>query len=201
MGSIQSEEILFKIAERERDRVQADERAAAITPAVLQSLDVLKGLDIKSFQRTAAAIKPIHAFFRGGAFFSELSPVQQVDCCQCFKRVSLSRQEVLFEQGEVGDLFYVVAAGKVAVLINGREVRQKTLGECFGEVSLQQNSTSGERRNASVVAMEPCELAVLSRPDYLRIMGFQLEDVWPVLGIPVGATPRNRGIALRWQPR
>jgi CRP-like cAMP-binding protein len=42
----------------------------------------------------------------------------------------------LFRQGEPGDYFYVVRAGAVDVLQDGRVVRTLGAGECFGEIAL-----------------------------------------------------------------
>jgi CRP-like cAMP-binding protein len=151
---------------------------------VVNQLGVLNGLDTNPADRSDAQIEELKSFFASSIFFAELTELQQLDCCQSFQRRSLKKLEVLFEQGDLGKLFYVVAAGRVAVLINGHEVRQKGQGECLGEIALQSGVMENATRNASVVALHPCELAVLSRADYRRIFGFGFEDVWKILEIP-----------------
>ena len=69
--------------------------------------------------------------------FKDCSRLQALSCCRYFKRVTLSNNEVLFQQGDVGDTFYTIVSGKVSILIQGEEVRQKGQGEYFGEVALQ----------------------------------------------------------------
>ena len=61
--------------------------------------------------------------------FNDISRLRQLACCRYFKRVSLSRFEVLFEHGDFGDRFFTIVSGKVSMLINGHEVRQKGQGE------------------------------------------------------------------------
>jgi CRP-like cAMP-binding protein len=83
------------------------------------------------------------------------------------KRVA-STQAIL-TQGEAGNAFHVIVSGRVKVVIlgqNGREVTLSILkeGESFGEISL----FDGDSRAAHCLALEPTEVAVLSREDLLQ---------------------------------
>ena len=64
------------------------------------------------------------------------------------------------------DKFYIVLSGTVHASIDGELVAPKHAGDAFGEMAL----ISDERRTADVLAMEPCELAVLHRHDYLEVV-------------------------------
>lgn len=71
-------------------------------------------------------------------------------------------------QDEPGDALFVIASGRVKVVIfgeNGREVTLSLLrpGDAFGEISL----FDGEPRTANVIALEPTTLLMLSRDDLL----------------------------------
>ncbi len=75
----------------------------------------------------------------------------------------------VFRTGEVGDAFYVVESGRVAVIVDGQEVRQLGLGEAFGEIALLR----AVPRTATVRALEDTELAALSGPEFVAaITGF-----------------------------
>jgi len=43
-------------------------------------------------------------------------------------------------------------------------------GACFGELALEAEKQEGMRRKATVKAAAPCELAVLRRSDFLRVL-------------------------------
>ena len=75
----------------------------------------------------------------------------------------------VFRTGEVGDAFYVVESGRVAVIVDGQEVRQLGLGDAFGEIALLR----AVPRTATVRALEDTELAALSGPEFVAaITGF-----------------------------
>ena len=75
----------------------------------------------------------------------------------------------VFRRGEVGDAFYVVESGRVAVIVDGQEVRQLGLGDAFGEIALLR----AVPRTATVRALEDTELAALSGPEFVAaITGF-----------------------------
>ena len=71
----------------------------------------------------------------------------------------------VFSQGEPGDYFYVVRAGDVAVIQDGRLIRNLGPGDCFGEIALLHD----QPRTATVRAVgdHPLHLSRLSRSVYL----------------------------------
>jgi MFS family permease len=91
--------------------------------------------------------------------------------------------QVVFEQGERGDAFYVVESGRAEVVRNARPVNTLGPGEGFGEVALL-----GDRpRTATVSASAdaPVRLAVLSSPAFLTA----------VTGYPVSAGAAIEAVA------
>jgi nitric-oxide synthase, bacterial len=74
--------------------------------------------------------------------------------------------ELILREGEVGDRMYVIERGSVQVLTTSFDGSDLVLarlepGQWFGEQALLPGGTG--RRNASVRALEPCGLLVLSR--------------------------------------
>lgn len=84
--------------------------------------------------------------------------------------------DIIFRQGDVGDIFYVIQSGEVEVfkeLSNGQQVPLTRLGqgEHFGESAL----ISGRRRNATVRALGPVDLMCLGRDEFNNLAGAWLK--------------------------
>ena len=77
--------------------------------------------------------------------------------------------QVIFREGEIGNKAYVLLAGKVRIWKEGEAPTSHTLladavpGELFGEMAL----VDGGVRSATAQAVEPCEVMVLMRTDFL----------------------------------
>jgi CRP-like cAMP-binding protein len=83
----------------------------------------------------------------------------------------LAAREALFHKGDPASQVYVVASGRLKVFTTssqGDEVLFAIMdeGEVIGELPL----LTGGRRTASVAALEPSELLVLDRRDFLRYL-------------------------------
>lgn len=96
--------------------------------------------------------------------------------CDAFRERHYSAGEAIIKEGEEGDLFYLVEAGKAKAtkVIDGEEkvVMQYGVGDYFGERAL----LTKEARAASVIAVEDCVLAEMDEPTFSRLMG-PLEDI------------------------
>jgi MFS family permease len=99
------------------------------------------------------------------------------------ERVEFAPGQVVFEQGERGDRFYVVESGRAEVLRRGRLVNTLDRGEGFGEVALLGDSA----RTATIRASADVGLhvAVLPRSAFLTA----------VTGYPVSATAGREAVA------
>ena len=83
-------------------------------------------------------------------------------------RTGLAAGHVVFEAGDTGDSFYVVAEGSVEVVDHGRVVRTMTAGEGFGEIALLGDST----RTMTVRTVGTVQLCALTE-NRLRAGGHQ----------------------------
>jgi MFS family permease len=84
---------------------------------------------------------------------------------------------VVIREGEVGDRFFVVVAGRLEVKVHGREVRDLGPGDGFGEIAL----VRGLPRTATVRAITDVRLVAVDREPFLAALTGQ---------------PRSRSIAV-----
>jgi putative peptide zinc metalloprotease protein len=70
--------------------------------------------------------------------------------------------EVIFHQGEPGDLFYIIESGMVSIQIDGQERAVLGTGEYFGEIALLMDVP----RTATVIALQPTTLLELRACDF-----------------------------------
>jgi CRP-like cAMP-binding protein len=81
---------------------------------------------------------------------------------------SVKAGDVLVQQGDIGDVFYIIEHGECAVSVYGRgEVARLRRGHYFGELAL----LSGQTRNATVTAVTDCHVLELGRQDFDRLIG------------------------------
>lgn len=84
-----------------------------------------------------------------------------------FKTKTFRKDEVVFKQKEPGNTFYIVNAGKVKVMIDGKELRSIGPNDFFGERAILMN----EPRTATVISSsESTTCWVLNRDDFLRML-------------------------------
>jgi glucose-6-phosphate 1-dehydrogenase len=83
-----------------------------------------------------------------------------------------SAGEIVIKKGEPGAEMYLICRGEVEVLDGGGNVLATLRdGDCFGEVAI----LLSEPRNATVRAKTPCDLFVLDKSDFSRILQDHLQ--------------------------
>jgi CRP-like cAMP-binding protein len=87
------------------------------------------------------------------------------------QQVSVDPGSVIVRQGDEGDYFYVLIAGRCIVTreqsgLKAVRLAELESGACFGEEAL----ISNDRRNASVTALTRCELMRLSKADFQTLL-------------------------------
>ncbi len=103
--------------------------------------------------------------------FADLDDEELTDIEKIVMTKKFSKDEIILYQFDPGDSLYMIAGGRVKVVLfskDGKEVLLSTLGtsDFFGEMSL----LDGMPRSASVVALEDSELIVLKRRDFLDLI-------------------------------
>jgi MFS family permease len=101
---------------------------------------------------------------RGIPMFAPLGPAA-IDRLACaLVPVHAHPGTVVVQQGDPGDHFYIVTSGRVAVSVDGREVREEQAGESFGEIALLRSVP----RTATVKALESTQMVLLERGPFLE---------------------------------
>lgn len=77
--------------------------------------------------------------------------------------VHLSDGDLAIRQGDIGDLFYVIADGCVTVTQEGRELRRLAQGDSFGEIALLLTVA----RTTTVTASGPCRLLTVDGDSFV----------------------------------
>lgn len=111
------------------------------------------------------------SLLEGIPLFGELPPHHLSELARFARSESFEPGEAIVRMGEPGSTLYVIRSGRVNVVreqASGSSVVLATFGpgEFFGELSL----FDGERRSASVVAIEPTETVTLGRFDIVRVV-------------------------------
>ena len=119
---------------------------------------------------------------RNVPLFSMLPEDQLTLLTKVVGRQSFSRGATIIAAGDVTDSLYVVISGKLKVIIGdstGREIILTMLGpgEYFGEMVPIEDSA----RSASVIALEPGELLVLSKYEFRKCLQDNFEMAMTML--------------------
>ena len=97
-------------------------------------------------------------------------------------RKSYARGSQILGAGDPTDSLYILISGRIKVFmsdLDGKEVILSILGpnEFVGEMGLIDNSP----RSANVVALEPCEVVCISKPDFKRCLADNFDMAMTVM--------------------
>ena len=124
---------------------------------VVASWPLLSRLDagVRSPERLALA--------RGVPFLAPLPEPALERISNLLEPLSVPAGEVVFNQGDEGDRFYVIESGTASVLRDGGEVARLEPGGYFGEIALVQDVP----RTATVRAVSDLSLLALERDEFI----------------------------------
>ena len=100
-----------------------------------------------------------------------------------FHEVHVRSGDELTHEDEHGATFFVVLDGNVSVKVHDEKVAELGPGDHFGEVAL----VTGQRRNATVKAIDSCRLAKMMAWDFN-----ELTDAHPALAARIAAAAVRR---------
>ena len=120
--------------------------------------------------------------------FTNLSRADLVELAKLTEDLEFEEGKVLAREGEIGQEFFVLVDGDVAVTKDGEEIRRLGPGDFFGEIALIWESP---RRTATVTAATPVRFFVLTRQAFRGLIDHHPdieEKVLKVLDERVGTT-------------
>ena len=135
---------------------------------------------------TAAATTVSTAVLKSVPLFAAFAEDQLRALVPLVMRRSAPRGSVIMAEGDRVDSLYIVIAGRLKVMMgeaNGKEVILGILGpgEIFGEMGLIDDGP----RSATVVAIEPCELLLVTRHDFKRCLVESYDTAMAVMRVLV----------------
>ena len=98
-------------------------------------------------------------------FFSKLSKRELATVAQQTDEVDVAADAVLAREGDFGHEFFVIMDGTAEVLRGGEPIAELGPGEFFGEMAL----IDQDRRNATVRALSPMKVLVMTRSSFRTI--------------------------------
>ena len=121
-------------------------------------------------------------FLKHVPLFQHLSDEDRVRLAGSIKLQSLKKGEILFNKGGAGDALYIIKKGKIKIFLSshaGDEVLLAIFSEAdfFGEMAL----LDGMPRSADAIAIEPTELLLLNRNDFISFLNHNSNAVQAVL--------------------
>lgn len=99
-------------------------------------------------------------------FFSELSDEDLQQIAEKVQMQYYPAEHVIFNQGDPGDIMYVIKRGQVQVVRNQEVVALLKDGAFFGEMAL----VSDEPRNATVRTVSDAEVLTINKFEFMRLM-------------------------------
>ena len=98
--------------------------------------------------------------------FEGLSRKELAEVARVTEDLEVPAGEVLCEEGETGQEFFVIVEGKTDVISKGKRIAARGGGDFVGEIALLQDT----KRTATVTAKTPLRLFVLTRQDFRRLV-------------------------------
>lgn len=106
-------------------------------------------------------------FLKEVKIFSSLTSEEVVKIADVLGTISYKKGDVIINQGDAGDEFFLIEDGSVTVTKDNQTVGELTKGEYFGEIALLTNG----KRAATVTASSDVECLVLDKNAFTRLLG------------------------------
>ena len=138
--------------------VKARERRGAV------SAEPYKEEDATSYVKTVipkdyATMQALSKAIQSNLLFSHLDDSEKSDIFDAMQPFNYKADEMIIQQGEEGDFFYIIDQGDVDVYVNNKCVTSISDGGSFGELAL----IYGTPRAATIKAKSECKLWAIDR--------------------------------------
>jgi MFS family permease len=131
--------------------------------ALLPVVTLLTWARLRSIDTRARIPAERIELLRTNPIFAPLPPASIEHMATKLQEVQVEAGNVIFREGDHGDLFYIVESGRVRVHSDGEELNDLWPGEAFGEIALLRDVP----RTATVEAREDTTLLALDRDEFI----------------------------------
>lgn len=113
----------------------------------------------------------ISPFLKQTVLFGDLEPAELEAIASITRKRSVPKGSIVFYVDDPGNACYIVADGKVKIVVNSGDGREHILGivgpsELFGEMSL----LDGQPRSATAIAVEETSVLTIQREEFAKIL-------------------------------
>lgn len=146
-------------------------RRGAVSAAVMD-VDEAENYEKKVIEKDEATMDALRLAVKSNVLFQHLETDELGDVLDAMFPVDPKKGDVIIQQGDEGDNFYVVFEGQTAVEIHDAAtdstdtVGEVSVGGSFGELAL----IYGTPRAATIRALTDCKLWAIDRDTYRRIL-------------------------------
>ena len=119
-----------------------------------QPLDMTEDFVAPVYPKSDAAVQFIDNSLADNFIFASLNKEERRELINAMKADSASPGQVIIQQGDIGDYFYVVEDGQISFAVDGNHVGACSRGATFGELALLYNCP----RAATCIANSECKL-------------------------------------------
>lgn len=109
---------------------------------------------------------------KGIPLFSKMSAEQLLPVAEIVREEQYAAGEVVFEEGDPGDVLYLVTSGSVEVVRDEKRLALLGSSECFGDMAMLDQ----EVRSATIRVVDAVNLLAIAREDFLDLL-----DLYPAL--------------------
>ncbi|CAG9313369.1 PKG_10 [Blepharisma stoltei] len=136
------------------------------------------GLDRRTFRNAVESLNAQNyqenkQFIESVPLFHILTTAQKDSLVSSLSTLKFRPSERIVNEGDPGDLFFLIKEGLVSCLQEGREIRQMARGDYFGEQALLYNCV----RTASIVAVTDVKCVAIGREKLTKALGNHLQQV------------------------
>ena len=112
-------------------------------------------------------------FIESVPLFQILNNTQKESLLGSLSTLKFRSREKIVNEGDPGDLFYLIKEGTVLCLKGTKEIREMKRGDFFGEQALLYNCV----RTASIAAVTDVKCVAIGRDRLTKVLGTQLQQI------------------------